>query len=109
MGSDGDDKKTCPAGDELLAGPDLGEGRRAFIRHTADHKIIAGVMTQAPEGMPLQSGTFHLDHIEGDRYKVEDLSVAVAAVSKGPAKVNSREYRNNWDGIFGKKQTVGDA
>jgi hypothetical protein len=108
MGSDDDKKTPCPAGDELLAGPDLGDGTRPFIRHTADHKIIAGVMKQAPDGVPLHSGVFHLDRIEGDRYKVEDLSAAVVT-TKGPAKVNSREYRNNWDGIFGKKQTVGDA
>lgn len=108
MGNDDDKNTPCPAGDELLAGPDLGDGVRPFIRHTADHKIETGVMKQAPDGMPLQSGVFHLEHVGGDRYKVADLSAAVAS-TKGPAKVNSREYRNNWDGIFGKKQPVGDA
>jgi hypothetical protein len=111
-----DEKKTpptCPSGDELRAGPDLGDGSRPFVRHTADHKIIAGIMTPAPaqEGQPMASGAFHLEHIDGDRYKVEELPTGHVpdAGTKGPAKVNSRAFRENFDSIFGKKIPVGEA
>jgi len=31
------------------------------------------------------------------------------ATQSGPAQVATAEYRNNWDGIFGKKQPRGQA
>ena len=109
-----DEKKnppTCPSGDELRAGPDLGDGSRPFVRHTADHKLVAGIMTPAQEGQPMASGAFHLEHIDGDRYKVEELPMGhvPGAAVKGPAKVNSERYKTNWDSIFGKKLPVGEA
>lgn len=99
-----DDKKpTCPAGDELRAGPDLGNGSRPFVRHTADHKIEMGVMTPVKEGQPILPGAFHLESIPGtDRYKVEG-ALPASESAKGPAKVNSGAYRDGWDGIFGKR------
>ena len=105
---------TCPSGDELRAGPDLGDGSRPFVRHTADHKLVAGIMTPAQEGQPMADGAFHLEHIDGDRYKVykvEELPTGHVPGStvKGPAKVNSRAFRENFDSIFGKKIPVGEA
>jgi hypothetical protein len=112
-----DDKKTpCPSGDELQAGPDLGNGMRPFIRHTADHKIVAGVMSPVREGQPLMPGAFNLEPIAGtDRFTVEDLpsmpvpQMAAPPPSKGPAMVTTKAYRSGWDNVFGQKQVVGEA
>ena len=111
-----DDDKKYPSGDELVAGPEIGNGSRLFVRHTADHKVMAGVMSPVREGQPLMPGAFNLEPIEGtDRFKVEDLPSmpvprmeAAAAAPKGPAKVNSAAYKSGWDNVFG-KQVVGEA
>ena len=98
---------SCPAGDELQAGPDLGDGSRPFVRHTADHKIVVGIMTPAQEGQPIMAqGAFALEQIEGttDRFRVEEVPTTGSG-TKGPAKVNSRAFRENFDSIFGKVDT----
>lgn len=41
---------------------------------------------------------------------LDSLKGQTATISiGGPAKVNSRAYRENWGTIFGKKATVGEA
>jgi hypothetical protein len=66
-------------------------------------------MTPMKEGQPIPAGAFHIEQIAGtQRFKVEEVG-GVSGSTKGPAKVNSQAFRNNWDGIFGKKQVVGEA
>lgn len=51
--------------------------------------------------------------VEGaELVRLERLGPGVARITEvisGPAMVNSQEYRDNWDTIFGGKQTVGEA
>jgi hypothetical protein len=110
--ADDDTKKGCgTTGDELMAGPVLPGGYRPFVRHKADHEIVAGLMRPVKEGEMLHEGAFHLEHKEGDRYKVTDVFDGTKPASlstKGPAKVATPAYRANYDAIFG-KPTVGQA
>ncbi len=105
----------CQSPDELVAGPALPDGARPFVRHTADHKIQAGIMRPVVEGEPLYNGAFALEHKEGDLYRVHEVTPHKADAAtddgghKGPARVNSRAYQSGWDAIFGKKATVGQA
>lgn len=95
----------CVCGDELQAGPDLGDGSHVYVRHTADHDIQMGTLHPIREGQPIPEGSMHLTPIgETGRYRVEPIPTSA---SKGPAKVNSRAYRDNWDSIFGQKMSVG--
>ena len=104
--ADDDGKKDST--DELMAGPPLPGGARPYVRHRADHSIQTGIMRPVAEGESLGEGTFTLDHIEGDRYAVQEVFPEQEG-AKGPAKVNSKAFRDNWDTIFGKKVPVGQA
>lgn len=112
--ADDDEKPECKIeGDELMAGPELPGGARMYIRHTADHQFHGGIMRPVQEGEPIYEGAFHLEHKEGPIYRVSDLGIPPRAPAqeghKGPAMVTSRAYRENFDLIFGKKATVGQA
>lgn len=106
-----DEKETpCLHGDELWAGPQLEGGVRPFVRHTADHQIQVGLMSQAEEVQLPEEGALHFEQIPGtNRFKIEPILGSGCLGTKGPAKVNSVQFRNNWDGIFGNKTVVGSA
>ena len=105
------DKKPCAAGDAdvLRPGPELndGKGSRLFVRHTADHETVTGVMRPAREGENMAEGGFFSLEPNGDRgdFKVTPICTQAA---KGPAKVSTPAYRDGWDSIFGKRP-VGEA
>jgi len=105
---DDDGKGTCPDGDVVSLGPDLG-GVRPYIRHRPDHTIQAGVARCVPDGESLdKEGIYHLRQREGrNEYDVEPVSPSTAR--SGPAKVTSNAYRTGWDNIFGAKTPVGQA
>ena len=73
-----------------------------FVRHRPDQpdeRILGRVIN---EGQPLPEGeTLFLNQLEGNRFRVAD-----SFINKGPAKVNSPQFKKNWDSIFGKQ---GDA
>ncbi len=101
-----DDDKKCECGDEVTLGPELGNGLRIGVRHTEDHQVaVALVRTIGPED-EIPDDAIALDRIEGDRYRARELT---SEERRGPSRANSRAYRNNYDTIFGKKQTVGQA
>lgn len=109
-----ENNEKCSGGDELIAGPDVGNGVRPFVRHSADHCITGGLITVAREGQPCNGRELvKLTPIEGSRYSVETLydgtSKPVGVVDRsGPSKVVTNEYRSGWDRIFGCKP-VGQA
>lgn len=104
-----EEKKDCDGADELIAGPEISEGVRPFVRHMSDHTIVSGVMKTAKDGQPVNgSEMVHLTQIEGNRYGVESIYDASKPDRVGPSKVVSKKYRDGWDRIFGDK-TVGQA
>jgi len=104
-----EEKKNC-GGDELIAGPELSNGMRPFIRHSPDHEITGGLITSAKDGQPVNgSELVQLTRIEGERYAVKSLyDASVPSDRAGPSKVVSDEYRDGWDRIFGNR-TIGQA
>jgi hypothetical protein len=99
-----EDDKECDCGDEIVLGPDLGDGTRPAIRHTADHRMEAGLVRQVKDGEPLPEDAMYVERIEGNRY-----SCKPALEHKGPSLAATPEYRNGWDRIFGGRQEVGQA
>ena len=117
------DSEPCSRGDELAPGPVLQDGSQAFIRHTADHQLVAGTMRPIKEGQPLLPGSVFKLHpreksewcgveeifrIEAPPCGQEDGSSQEAECHDGPAKVNTESYRQGWDRIFG-KPVIGQA
>jgi hypothetical protein len=94
--------------DRLHVGPDLGSGH-IYVRERANGETSIGLASTDPSRLPTTSSVATIKHVEDNVYEVHDETVCNAPGSKGPAKVNSREYRDNWDGIFGKKSAVGQA
>jgi hypothetical protein len=103
-----DDRKDCPAGskDLLELGPAVGERERLFVRHLPTHQMQAGVLCTLREGEPLAEGgtLVHLTRRgEGSTYEVQELYSRSEGTRTGPAMVTSDAYRDNWEGIFGKR------
>lgn len=110
MSKDDDCKETE---DVLIPGPfQTPDGGVPFIRHTADHQTVTGVMYRCEEGKPLMGQScFALSPREDGLMRVEEVHTGGApqSASKGPAKVNNAAFRSNWETIFGKKAPVGEA
>jgi hypothetical protein len=97
-----DPKKPIEDDDTLIMGPDLGNERRPFFRRNSDG-IQAGIMSPVKEGMPIPEDSFYIEHQgPGPVYKVTPLG-------KSKSRPTTREYRKNYDRIFGGKTTVGQA
>jgi hypothetical protein len=92
--------------DFLTLGPELSNGLRPFVRHTADHEMMVGVSRIVEDGKPIPEGGTLLNLTALDDQGT--YSVETMYESKGPAKVNSPRYKQGWDAIFG-KTTVGSA
>lgn len=83
----------------MVAGPQLpGREERIAVRHRPDHSLEPVVISPLRDGRPIPEGAEVLSR-EGDG-PVYDV-VGAGASGKGPAKVNSGEYRDSWDRIFG--------
>lgn len=105
------EKKTCELGDELKVIGATGDDSRLFVRHTADHELVAGVMHPVREGEPIYGNVFELeskDEAQGT-YHVKDIPIPQTSTISKPACVNSREFIDGWERTFGGRQTVGQA
>lgn len=93
--------------DELIAGPEISEGVRPFVRHTSDDTYTGGFMRKVVDGRPVNgSEMVQLTRIEGNRYGVTPIYDATDKSDRvGPSKVVSDKYRNGWDKIFGNGPT----
>jgi hypothetical protein len=75
-----------------------------FVHHHADQPDERKLGRVIDEGQPLPEGeTLFLNRLDGNRFCVSDTFV-----NKGPAKVNSPQFKKNWDSIFG-KQAMGES
>jgi hypothetical protein len=90
----------------LVMGPELNNGSRAALRITKEGVHPGELFREgtAPECDDGSITRIKTEQIGGSVYQV----VEEEPIGK-PSKVNSRDYRNNWDNIFGKKTVVGDA
>lgn len=66
-----------------------------------------GMIVNHEDGQPLSDGAHLVTCSPTDEPSVMEMTTIYknTSSSKGPAKVNSRAYRDNWDSIFGKKRT----
>lgn len=109
-----DPKKPCSREDEIKVGPSVGDDARLFVRHTADHHQVLGVMRPVREGEPLTGNVFTVEPKDPANgvYKVTDLPLPKPAPSThaGPARANSREFLDGWERTFGgRSAAVGQA
>lgn len=85
----------------------LGEvpGGSLLTARTYDGGIELGAIKPLADGesAPEGSSIIHYERREDGMYDYEYITGPRANGGSGPAKVNSRAYRNNWDSIFGKK------
>jgi hypothetical protein len=72
------------------------DGEQLAVRKDSEGNIQLGTIGPVRAGQPIPDHAEIIDitHREGHVYEV---------TKAGPAKVNSKAYRNNWEGIFGKK------
>lgn len=102
------DHHSCDDGDMISVGPNLG-GVCPFVRHHSDHHLETGLARiVGPEDHATSPNPLLLEHRRGNVFAVKTLSKG-GSDAKGPAKVNSPAFKENWDTIFGKKAPVGLA
>lgn len=90
--------------DTLVMGPDLGQGRRPYVRQN-EEGVGFGVMRPVKDGEPLTEDAFVVEHQgPGPVYKVTPVFE-----KSSKTKPATPDYRKGWDRIFGRKQTVGQA
>lgn len=101
------DGSSCDGGEYVVAGPQLPDGGYAAIHHRPDHSVTAGAVYKMESRTPMSDDTVLVQSVDGSN-RMEVIGT-VGDLKKGPAKVTSDAYRKGWDGIFGKKPTVGQA
>jgi hypothetical protein len=105
--------RKCAGEDVMHLGPQVdADGSRVCVRHTSDHQIQAGILKPLKDGQPLGQGMscLALSRREDGTFDVNELysQKAEASEGAGPAMVNSEQFKNGWDRVFG-KTTVGVA
>jgi hypothetical protein len=100
----------CRDGDMIAVGPNLG-GVCPIVRHRADHSVEPAFARIVPPGeAPSTPDALYLEHQRDNLFAVKPLSRGGSdGARKGPAKVTTQAFRDNYDNIFGKKATVGQA
>jgi hypothetical protein len=89
----------------VILGPPTGDGGVCAVNHRPDHTITTGVLRSLEDGRPLDGDVVRLTPREGGiGYNKE-----VLYSRSGPAMVNSREYLDGWESVFGKKTATGQA
>lgn len=84
-------------------------GDYSYVRQRPNDEMEVGLLRNPQEGKPMNSPLAMKAVNETGLYEVEELVSGTLAPSKGPAKVNSDEFRTGWDRIFGGPKTVGQA
>jgi len=91
----------------VVMGPELKTGGRAALRITKEG-TREGVMFREGEA-PDDCGGGELTRVETEKIAGAIYQVTSEVPIGKPSKVNSKAFRDNWDGIFGNKRVVGDA
>lgn len=110
-----DGEKKCP-GDDFVSVLSVNEDRSlTVLRHRPDHTVIPAVLEPVRDGKPIHSELIGLKPRPDGNFSVETLYEPESARTKsaetrrseGPAMVNSRGYRDGWEGIWGKSGSNG--
>lgn len=109
-----DEKRDSDSGvvDELVQGPVLDEkGSRPYVRYNSEKGIQVGVHRPLECGEQIKEGVMRLDPVEGSpAMKVTDAMEELREHMRGgPARYNSKKYRDNYDSIFGGRPSIGEA
>jgi len=106
-GDEGGTVPGCPGGNFVIPGPALPNGDRICVAHKDGHQLEAAVLHHAKPGEPMPDDAVLVSPMEGTPYYEIGESVAdlKRGASKGPSRVNSKAFRDGWDGIFGKRET----
>lgn len=89
----------CPGADTVFPlGVVLPDNSMPVVRHTHDHQYEMGSIRPLEDGKPIQGELVSLEGKPGEWCKVKPM---IKTKTKGPAKVNSREYIEGWTNIFG--------
>jgi hypothetical protein len=90
----------------VLLGPTGEDGRQEVLTFTPDG-IQRGTLGAVGEGREDEAAA--TVKIEQQAGPLGTMEVIEGSICKGPAKVNSPQYRENWTSIFGAKQEIGEA
>lgn len=110
-----DGEKKCP-GDDFVSVLSVNEDRSlTVLRHRPDHTVTPAVLKPVRDGEPIRSELLGLKPRPDGNLSVETLYKPEPAStesmeskrSEGPAMVNSRDYRDGWEGIWGKTRPNG--
>lgn len=107
--------KAKPEGGEdvVLLGPPTADGEGLHVLRAREQRLEAGELRSIEEGKPLQGELVTLAPRESnprvcdvkDSYRPPGLPPPSARRAlKGPAQVATKEYRNNWDEVFGRSR-----
>lgn len=105
-----DSHDDCPGkGNDFMAiGPKV-EGGNLYVRHRSDCTMEVGTgefrASTTEDGSDMPPGSLLLKP-ENGKFKVIGEA---GKTSPGPAKANSRAFRDGWSRIFGGRQVVGQA
>jgi len=94
----------CDLADTAQLGPEV-DGMIPVVRHTGDHQTQTGIARRLKEGQPLNgSRLIQVQRRPDGLYDFKELSP-----HEGPVMVNSKAFRDGWEGIFGQRAAVGSA
>jgi hypothetical protein len=97
--------------DFAILGPPADGGGNHVLRHRPDCSWEAGIVKPLEDGKPINGELVYLRPREdgGPGYAVESIDAGLPVRPSGPSMVNSRAFRDGWDGIFGHRAPAGEA
>ena len=103
------DKKSS-TDEYVIAGPVLPNGNLLALHHTKENQYMIGEIAHQIDGKSLPDETLLLESNPGTPYfNILGTVGEIKKLASGPAMVTSDAYRAGWDGVFGNRQTVGQA
>ncbi len=93
-----------PKNDVVVLGPPTADGAGVHVIRARNEQLEAGELRTLKEGKPVVGEVVSLEP-RPDNPRICDVreSYRPSAPKKGPAQVATREYRENWDEVFGRK------
>ena len=101
-------KDAPPKNDVVMLGPPTADGGGVHVLRARNEQLEAGELRSIKEGKPIVGEIVSLEP-RPDNPRICDVREsyrpsAEGGPKKGPAQVATKEYRDNWDEVFGKKK-----